>query len=98
MSTMTMKLKIKNGSKNQKSSCPPSWRAKCRSGVTTLPPVLLQEQPAIIFLLKRALVSWSSSMDEHNKHQDLCGSDRRSIISYIHVRIELYCLSLALPV
>jgi hypothetical protein len=33
---------------------PPSWRAKCRSGFTTLPPVPLQEQPAVVRLLERA--------------------------------------------
>jgi hypothetical protein len=31
---------------------PPSWRAKCRSGFTTLPPVPLQEQPAVVLLLE----------------------------------------------
>jgi hypothetical protein len=31
-------------------------RTTCRSGFTTLPPVLLQEQPAVVLLLERALV------------------------------------------
>jgi hypothetical protein len=53
MSTMVMKLKTKNGGKNEKASPPPSWCAKCRSGFTTLPPVLLQEHLDVVFLLER---------------------------------------------
>jgi hypothetical protein len=45
--------------------------------------------------LERALVSWSSAIDEH---EDLRSSGHRSIIPYIHGRMELYCPSLALPV
>jgi hypothetical protein len=33
---MVMELKTKNGGQ-----VPPTWRAKCRSGFVTLPPVLL---------------------------------------------------------
>jgi hypothetical protein len=36
---MVMKLE-----KPRTVKCPPSWHAKCQSGFTTLPPVLLQEQ------------------------------------------------------
>jgi hypothetical protein len=32
-------------------------REDCRSGFTTLPPVLLQEQPVMILLLEGALIS-----------------------------------------
>jgi hypothetical protein len=49
----------------------------------------------VVLLLERALVSWSSAIDEH---EDLCGSGHRSVIPYIHGRIGLYCPSLALPV
>jgi hypothetical protein len=54
-STMAKKLKTKNDGNNQKFL--PTWRAKCQSGFTTLPPVLLQEQPVVVLLLERALVS-----------------------------------------
>jgi hypothetical protein len=64
----------------------------------TLPPVPLQEQPAVVLLLEGALVSWSLAMDECGGHEDLCGSGRQSIIPYVYVRTELYCSSLALPV
>jgi hypothetical protein len=52
----------------------------------------------VVLLLERDLVSWSLAMDEHGEHEDLCGSDRRSIIPYVHGRMKLYCSSLALPV
>jgi hypothetical protein len=57
--------------------------------------VLLQEQPVMVLLLERVLVTWSLAMDEH---RDLCGSGRRSVIPYVHGRMELYFSSLALPV
>jgi hypothetical protein len=69
-----------------------------RSGFVTLPPMLLQEQPAVIFLLERGLVSWSLAMDEYGGHQDLRGSGHRSVIPDVHRRIELYCSSLTLLV
>jgi hypothetical protein len=64
---------------------------RCRSGFATLPPVLLQEQSAVVLLLEGALVSWSLAMDERSGHEDLRGSDRRSVIPYVHGRTELYC-------
>jgi hypothetical protein len=67
----------------------------CRSGFTTLPPVPLQEQPAVVFLLGRALVSWSLDIDKRGGHEDLRGSDRWSVIPYVHERTELYCSSLS---
>jgi hypothetical protein len=66
-----------------------------RTGFTTLPPVLLQEQSAVLLLLERVLVSWSVGIDEHDRHEDLRSSGRRSIISYVHEITELYCSSLA---
>jgi hypothetical protein len=63
----------------------------------TLLPVLLQEQPAVVLLLEKVLVSWSSAIDERSEHEDLRVSGRRSVIPYVHERIELYCSSLALP-
>jgi hypothetical protein len=48
----------------------------------------------VIFLLERALVSWSLDMDERGGYKDLCGSGRRSVIPYIHERTELYFSSL----
>jgi hypothetical protein len=48
MSTMMMKLKTKNDEK------PSSWCAKCQSNFLTLPPVLPQEQSAVLLLMERA--------------------------------------------
>jgi hypothetical protein len=73
-------------------------RAKCRSGFAILPLVLLPEQPVVVLLLERALVSWSSAIDEHGEQEDLRGSGCRSVIPYIHGRMVLYCSSLALLV
>jgi hypothetical protein len=36
-------------------------------------------------------------MDERDGHEDLRGSSRRSIISYVHGRTELYCSSMYEP-
>jgi hypothetical protein len=96
VSTMAMKLKTKNSGKNQNSATP-TWCTKCQSGFMTPPPVLLQEQPAVVLLLKRTLVSWSLAIDEQDKLEDLRGSGRRNVIPYVHGRLELYCSSLALP-
>jgi hypothetical protein len=60
----------------------------------TLPPVPLHVQSIVVLLLEGALVSWSQAMDERSGHQSLRGSDRRSVISYVHERTELYCSSL----
>jgi hypothetical protein len=59
ISTMVMKLETKNGGEggNQEQIVSPTWHAKCQSGFTTLPPVLLQEQCTMILLLERDLVS-----------------------------------------
>jgi hypothetical protein len=65
----------------------------CRSGFTTLPPVLVQEQPAVVLLLESALVSWPLAIDERSGHEDLRGLGRRSVISYVHGRTWLYCSS-----
>jgi hypothetical protein len=73
---------------------PPTWHAKCRSGFMTLPPVPLQEQPAVVLLLEGIVVSWSLAIDERNEHEDLCGSGHRSVVPYVHGRTELYCSSM----
>jgi hypothetical protein len=67
----------------------------CRSGFATLPSVLLPEQPVVVLLLERDLVSWSSAIDEHGGQEDLRGLGRRSIIPYVHGIMELYYSSLA---
>jgi hypothetical protein len=56
--------------------------------------VLLQEQPVVVLLLEGVLVSWSLAMDERGRHKDLRGSTHRSVIPYVHGRIELHCTSL----
>jgi hypothetical protein len=48
----------------------------------------------VVLLLEGVVVYWSLAMDEHGRHKDLHGSDRRSVIPYVHERTELYCLSL----
>jgi hypothetical protein len=62
-----------------------------RSGYMTLPPVPLQEQPTVVVLLEGVVVSWSLAMDERGEHKDLRGLGRRSVITYVHERTELYC-------
>jgi hypothetical protein len=47
----------------------------------------------VVLLLEGALISWSLAMNEHGRHEDLCGSGRRSVIPYVHERTELYCSS-----
>jgi hypothetical protein len=51
-----------------------------------------------VFLLERTLVYWLLIMNEHGEHEDLIDSVRRSVIPYVDGRIELYYLSLTLPV
>jgi hypothetical protein len=70
----------------------------CRSDFATLPPVLLPEQPAVVLLFERDLVSWLLAIDEYGEQEDLRGSDRRSVTPYVHGRMGLYCSSLALLV
>jgi hypothetical protein len=69
----------------------------CRGGFATLSPEPLRQLPAVVLLLEGALVSWSLAMDEHSGHEDLRGSDRRSVIPYVNGRTELYCSSLYEP-
>jgi hypothetical protein len=48
----------------------------------------------VVLLLEGVLISWSLAMDERDGHEDLCGSSRRSVITYVHRRTKLYCSSL----
>jgi hypothetical protein len=74
-----------------------SEKAMCRSGFTTLSPELLQKQSVVFLLLERVLVSWSLAIDERGGYEDLRGSDRRSIIPYVHERAGVALLKPALP-
>jgi hypothetical protein len=47
----------------------------------------------VVLLWGRDLASWSLGMDECGGHENLCGSDRRSMIPYVHWRTKLYCSS-----
>jgi hypothetical protein len=67
----------------------------CQSGFATLSTMLLLEQPAVVLLLERVLVSWSLTMNERGGHEDLRGLARRSITPYVHGRMELYCSSMS---
>jgi hypothetical protein len=44
----------------------------------------------MVLLLDGILVSWSLALGERDGHDDLCGSDRLNIISYVHGRTKLY--------
>jgi hypothetical protein len=57
----------------------------------TFPPEPLRQQPVVVLLLEGALVSWSLALNERGGHEDLWGSDCRSVIPYVHGRTELYC-------
>jgi hypothetical protein len=68
----------------------------CRIGFTTLPLVLLQEQPTVVLLFERDLVS-PLAMDECGGHEDLRDSGHRSIIPYLHEGTRVILLNHALP-
>jgi hypothetical protein len=57
----------------------------------TLSPVSLQEQPAVVLLLEGLRSHEELAMREYGGHEDLRGSGRRSVIHYVHGRMELYC-------
>jgi hypothetical protein len=59
--------------------------------------VPLQEQPVVVLLLERALVSWSLAMDERGGHKDLHGLGRWSVIPYVRGRTGVVLLKSALP-
>jgi hypothetical protein len=67
----------------------------CRIGFMIFLSVLLQDQLVGVLLLKRDLIFWSLVMDEYGGNEDLRGLNRRSIISYVHRKTELYCSSLS---
>jgi hypothetical protein len=50
---------------------------------TTLPPALLLEQLIVVLLLERALVSQILAKEEHGRHKDLRGSDRRNVTPFV---------------
>jgi hypothetical protein len=60
-----------------------------------------QEQPTVVLLRGRPLAFWLLALGERGGHDDLRGSDRLSVIPYVHGRTELYCaqacLALAFP-
>jgi hypothetical protein len=70
--------------KTKNDEIPPSWRVKCRSGFTTLPPVPLQEQPVVVLLLEGHRSLGELAIREYGGHQDLRGSGHRSVIPYVH--------------
>jgi hypothetical protein len=49
----------------------------------------------VVLLLERALVSWSSAIDERSEHEDLCGLGRQSVITYVHGRMS--CIAQVWP-
>jgi hypothetical protein len=44
----------------------------------------------VVLLWGRPLASWLLALGERGGHDDLCGLDCLSIISYVHGRTELY--------
>jgi hypothetical protein len=65
----------------------PERKGSCRS-VFDIFTGVVTEQPTVVLLLKRTLVSWSLAIDE-------CGLGHRSVISYVNERMELYCSSIS---
>jgi hypothetical protein len=51
----------------------------------------------VVLLWGMPLASWLLAIDENSGHQGLRGSDRWSVIPYVHGRTELYCSSLYEP-
>jgi hypothetical protein len=58
--------------------------AICRSDFTTLSPVPLQEQPAVVLLLEGLRSHKVLVIREYGGHEDLRGSGRWSVIPYVH--------------
>jgi hypothetical protein len=56
----------------------------------TLPPVPLQEQPTVVLLLEGLRSHKVLVIREYGGHEDLRGSGHRSVIPYVHGRMELY--------
>jgi hypothetical protein len=50
----------------------------------TLSSVFPEEQPTVVFLLERDLVSRMLAMDEHGGHEDLRGLGRWNVTTYVH--------------
>jgi hypothetical protein len=72
-------------------------KAMCRSGFTIFSPEMLQKQSVVVLLLQGVLISWSLVIDERGGHKDLRGSDRQSVIPYVHERTGVVLLKHALP-
>jgi hypothetical protein len=45
----------------------------------------------VVVLWGRSLASWLFAQGERGGHDDLCGSDRLSVIPYVQGGTELYC-------
>jgi hypothetical protein len=56
----------------------------CRTGFMTFLPALPLEQSAVIRYWRGLGLSSLQLWMKYGEHEDLCGSDRRSITSYIH--------------
>jgi hypothetical protein len=61
------------------------------SSFSTLLSELLEEQSVVILLLYGVLISLSLPINERGGHEDLRGLYRRSVIPYVHMRMEMYC-------
>jgi hypothetical protein len=46
----------------------------------------------VALLLEEVLVSCSLAMDKHGGHEDLCDSNHRSVILYVHERTGIILL------
>jgi hypothetical protein len=51
----------------------------------------LQESFVMVLLCGMSLASWLLALRECGGYDDLRGSDRLSVIPYVHGRTELYC-------
>jgi hypothetical protein len=51
----------------------------------------------VVLLLEGDLVSWSRDIDERDEHKNLRGSNRWSVIPYVHERTGVVLFKSALP-
>jgi hypothetical protein len=63
---------------------PPTWRVKCRSGLRHFHRCRYSSSTAVVLLLEGLRSHKVLVIGEYGGHEDLHGSDRRSVIPYIH--------------
>ena len=79
MSTIVMKPE-----KPRTAKCAPYLARKMSKWFTTLSPVPLQKQPAVVLLLEGLRSHKMLVIREYGGHEDLRGSGHQSVIPYVH--------------